>query len=879
MATIIDRYKLIIETAGANGGISQLTGLLRGMGPLVAGAFVATAVVQFGQQVIEVGKRFETMRNQLRLVTNSTQELNSVFNSLQQVSNRTGAGLDETVELYQKLDLATGSLGKSTDEILLITENFQKALALSGADANTASAAIRQFGQAMASGTVRGDEFTSIVEALGPALAIVARETGYTIGDLRNLSQAGGLTSEVFGDMIQKTQALNTAFGSLSLTTEQVETNLGKTFDEILNKVDEGLGITATYRDFIAGVNRNLADLFNTSQSLEALTLDDITDRVEANSLRIDEALVELRGRLSELNIFEVFRGEGSEIENLIAQLEALREARMAEQAASEEDKARIDALIAPYTALEERIAAVSDAYNQNLPQVEKLRQEYDQTRELLTQLEALRDTEIGQYTQLEGSIETTRGRMAQLEEQMLRLQAPTEATAESIRRFYEATITDAQESVVNLELVQGAINLLNEAFERGDISSEIFTEALQNLQGQLGDTADKTKELNREVEDFFASAAERVARQRDELELAGLSGLERDQARIRQEEERSLAAVEARLKAQGYTTAEIENQLGELRRVSEETIRNRQETERLTQTTARETETRQKAAEEAAKRAQRTFANGWKNAYEDYANSARDAFSTAESLFAKTTQGMEDLLVGFAKTGKFEWKSFVQDITETLLRSQIKGLIADIFGGGNSSSTGSGFASGAGGTVNSIGGQISDLLGGFGGFGGDTGGGGGFGGMADGTYNNPFYVVPVGGGLGGGAGTGFSPVGFNTPTNLGFRAPQEDYLAEMLTGGISSAFTPFESLVKRRFAGGFANGGFIPAGAYGMVGERGPEFVGGPAQVSPMGNQTVNYNINAVDARSFKELVAADPGFIHAVASVGGQQIPRRRR
>lgn len=883
MATTIDRYKLIIDTQGATGGITQLTGLLRGMGPLVAGAFAVTAVVQFGQQIVEVGKRFENMRNQLRLVTNSAQELETVFSALQQVSNRTGADLDATVELYQKLDLATSDLGKSTEDILQITENFQKALALSGADANTASAAIRQFGQAMASGTVRGDEFTSIVEALGPALAIISRESGYTIGDLRRLSQAGELTAEVFGNMIQRTQALDAAFASLSLTTEQVEGKLGRTFDEILNKIDEQLGVTSTYREFLAQINRDLADLFNTSQSLENLTLQDLADRVESNALRIDEALVELRGRYGELNIFQAFGEQGQAIIELIRQLEALKIARQEEAAATEAEQARVNAVLEPYTRLEEQLNQVSEAYNRNRPQVEKLREEYERTAELLTALEGMRGTEIEQHTQLSASIETTRGRLEQLEEQMLRLQAPTEATAESIQRFYDSTIRNAQESVTQIALVQGALEMLNNSGLQ-TTAPELYAEALRNLQSQLGETAAATNRLNSEVENFFASAEERLQRQRDQLELAGLFGVEQDLARIRQEEERALDAAIARIRASGATTEEIERQIAALRERTAVTIRERQEIERLTQTTARETAERQEAAEEAARRAQRTFANGWKSAYESYANSARDAFSQAETLFAQTTRGMEDLLVNFARTGKFEWKSFIQDITETLLRSQIRNLIADIFGGGAGANTG-------GGNI------ITDLIGGL--FGGTpntgtvtntpanpldgllgTGGGSVFGGMADGSANNPFYVIPVSGGIG--SSQPIMPdygVPGGTQTPLGIRMPNLDYLAENLTAGLGGSSRVFETLIKRRFAGGYANGGFIPAGAYGMVGERGPEFVGGPAQVTPAGNQTVNYNINAVDARSFKDLVAADPGFIHAVAQMGGQQVPRRRR
>lgn len=88
-------------------------------------------------------------------------------------------------------------------------------------------------------------------------------------------------------------------------------------------------------------------------------------------------------------------------------------------------------------------------------------------------------------------------------------------------------------------------------------------------------------------------------------------------------------------------------------------------------------------------------------------------------------------------------------------------------------------------------------------------------------------------------------------------------------------------------FAGLFAEGGRIPGGKYGIVGERGPELVRGPANVigtdetaAMMGGgggiTQVTYNISAVDSRSFKDLVASDPAFIYNVTRAGARRIPR---
>jgi phage-related minor tail protein len=83
----------------------------------------------------------------------------------------------------------------------------------------------------------------------------------------------------------------------------------------------------------------------------------------------------------------------------------------------------------------------------------------------------------------------------------------------------------------------------------------------------------------------------------------------------------------------------------------------------------------------------------------------------------------------------------------------------------------------------------------------------------------------------------------------------------------------------------GFADGGSIPLGRPVLVGERGPELfvpssngtVVPNGQLSSGGN--VTYNINAVDAASFKQMIAKDPAFIHAVAMQGSKYMPGTRR
>ena len=84
----------------------------------------------------------------------------------------------------------------------------------------------------------------------------------------------------------------------------------------------------------------------------------------------------------------------------------------------------------------------------------------------------------------------------------------------------------------------------------------------------------------------------------------------------------------------------------------------------------------------------------------------------------------------------------------------------------------------------------------------------------------------------------------------------------------------------------GFADGGTIPTNQPVLVGEKGPEIISGAAGMTVTPNSALNngqaatnitYNINAVDALSFKQMIAADPTFIYAISQQGAKSLPNR--
>jgi len=186
-----------------------------------------------------------------------------------------------------------------------------------------------------------------------------------------------------------------------------------------------------------------------------------------------------------------------------------------------------------------------------------------------------------------------------------------------------------------------------------------------------------------------------------------------------------------------------------------------------------------------------RSFSAGWGRAFRQYADDAMNASKRAEDLFRKATQGMEDAIVKFAKTGKFEFKEFVAMMAEELLRAQIQQLMAQVLGTGmgRPQAGGGGGGGGGGGFLGAIGSAIGGLFG-------------------SGSKQAP---APKGGSSGGGI----------LDTVIGF--------GKSVISGVGDFFGDIFR----------ANGGPVIGGKSYIVGERGPELFtpGGTGMISSNGS------------------------------------------
>ena len=207
------------------------------------GAAIAAIGIGGASGVVQLMDKWTEFSNRLKLVTASSQELQTAQSELLNIATRTGQNLDGVASVYQRFAANAKQLGISQQDTLGITETVNKAIAVSGASAESASAALTQFGQALASGVLRGEEFNSVMENAPGLAAAIAKGLDVPVGKLRTLANTGQLTADVLVKALQRaSSSVDADFARTNMTISQSMVNVKTRLVEFIGKSGESSG-------------------------------------------------------------------------------------------------------------------------------------------------------------------------------------------------------------------------------------------------------------------------------------------------------------------------------------------------------------------------------------------------------------------------------------------------------------------------------------------------------------------------------------------------------------------------------------------------------------------------------------------------------------
>lgn len=240
----------------------QLNNIERSMNSLnrVSANLFKAGIAGFGaNQLKGFADGYTEIQNKLRLVESasisSAKGLDNVFD----IALKTNQSIQATSGVYQRFAQNAEALKISQAQVASLTETVSKAVAMSGASAESAQAALMQFGQALGSGVFRGDEFNSVMEQTPGLAKAIADGLGVTTGELRNMAEEGKLTTDVLIPALERAKSsVDSQFGSRILTISAALENLSTATVKWVGETDNAIGVSRTAAEIINGFSHHL---------------------------------------------------------------------------------------------------------------------------------------------------------------------------------------------------------------------------------------------------------------------------------------------------------------------------------------------------------------------------------------------------------------------------------------------------------------------------------------------------------------------------------------------------------------------------------------------------------------------------------------------
>lgn len=214
--------------------------------------------------VISKMDAYTGLQNRLKLVTDSQAELNTAMNDTFAIAQKTASSWDSTAMVYQRFADNADRLGISMKQTAALTETVSKAISVSGGSAASAEAALMQFGQALASGVLRGEEFNSIAEQAPGLLKAIAMGMDTNVGSLRAMAAEGKITGDELVKALSKAKPyIDDLFNKTDFTIAQSFTQLSNEITKFVGAAGAGSGAAAGLSAAISGLAENLGTIAN----------------------------------------------------------------------------------------------------------------------------------------------------------------------------------------------------------------------------------------------------------------------------------------------------------------------------------------------------------------------------------------------------------------------------------------------------------------------------------------------------------------------------------------------------------------------------------------------------------------------------------------
>ncbi|QNR52430.1 tape measure [Escherichia phage vB_EcoS_swi2] len=253
---------------------------------MLAGAISVSLIIEWGKRFLEVADNMTQLQARIARLSTDAKTANETFSTLANIASTTGASLSDTTKLWETLTSSLKEAGATNAQVLNLTDTLQKIGRIGGSSTEEMANALRQFGQSIASGTIRAEEFNSILEQMPELARQIAAGLGISMGELRARMLDGKLTAEDALNAIQdRTSVVNAEFAKLPRSISQATGSLETSFAKMIASINEATGASSTFVSVIDSITSAINRL--TGQTIGAAeVISDLTSTAEMFSRR-----------------------------------------------------------------------------------------------------------------------------------------------------------------------------------------------------------------------------------------------------------------------------------------------------------------------------------------------------------------------------------------------------------------------------------------------------------------------------------------------------------------------------------------------------------------------------------------------------------------
>lgn len=255
----------------ARKGVESISQQLERMQRIVGAAFAIGAIVHFAQSLTRITDEAKRVTGQLRLVTDSKDELGAVRASVYDIALATHQGVEATAQLYTRTARAARfvHLNMDNEQLLKFTRTLNEIMVLSHAPQQTVKSALFQLSQGIGENRLQGQNLRMVLSDIPLLGQKIAKGMGIGMKEFRKLAEEGKLTAkEIITALLNVSEEVNSAYHGIPLRVEQAMEDIHTSIVRSIGGMDAANGYTAALAGSMELLAKNMGPVISAFTAL-----------------------------------------------------------------------------------------------------------------------------------------------------------------------------------------------------------------------------------------------------------------------------------------------------------------------------------------------------------------------------------------------------------------------------------------------------------------------------------------------------------------------------------------------------------------------------------------------------------------------------------